>query len=50
MDRRLLELVILALMSSLLCVLALTSDYPVIAGIFAALTAGVIVVSARFFS
>jgi hypothetical protein len=50
MDRRLLELVILALMSTLLCVLALTNDYPLMAAVFAALTAGVIAVSGRFFS
>jgi hypothetical protein len=50
MDRRLLELAILTMMSTLLCLLALQSDRPLIAGIFLALTTGAIALSGRFFS
>ena len=50
MNRRLLELVILSLVSSLLAVLVVTSDRPLMAATFAALTCGIIAVSRRFFS
>jgi hypothetical protein len=50
MDRRLLELVILAFMSTLLCVIALASDRPLMAAIFGVLTSSIIAVSGRFFS